>query len=719
MTAAGSGYGQLVLADAPITKPEQDLLGRDDFARALAEAMVAMPADDGLVVGLCGTWGSGKTSALNLVRYYLGQLDETPRVLVFNPWWFSESDDLLLRFLTQFASAVDRQGVRASQLREALRKYGGVVASAAKLVPGGQLGGELMQQLARALPDDNAAELRERISDLLRKSGERFVVIVDDIDRLCASEVRQVFQLVKAVADFPNTIYLMAFDPEVVVGALDEIHAAGGKGYVDKIVQVEFQLPPPDREQVRMIFTERLNGLLRATVDVDVDEHRWAGFYLDCLDPLLGTVRDVKRYVNALAMTWPLVATEVDLIDFLGVEAIRLRWPQVYRSVLAQKEALVGGVSDSSLSLRRPERDAETHGGVLELLDDEEDRGRCREVLCSLFPRFAYTFDGIRQGTGWEGRWRRERRVCSADHFDVYFRLAVAPDAVSETELRELLTLAADPRALADRFRRLAEERARGRGVSRARIALDRLLDHIPDGLYPRDLARLLTGLYIVADELIELNDRESFVPFGNDTVINWAVQRAVSALEDQPAKLGFLIPLVDSSPSLSAAVLLVGYLEHGAEKQAEMPEAERILDEAGLSALRERALQRIRAAGLCGSLRERPALAHVLAAWARWGNVEEAQRFVSRWVADERGLADFIASSLGYSLGELPAGGTAEPGVRIGVEWARYFPNMAEARARAEALLSALPEWLTPLHCSAIRQFLTATGTGPSEEND
>ncbi len=51
----------------------------------------------------------------------------------------------------------------------------------------------------------------------------KIIVSIDDIDRLSEEEIIAVFQLVKALGDFPNTIYILAFDYDVVVRALGKI----------------------------------------------------------------------------------------------------------------------------------------------------------------------------------------------------------------------------------------------------------------------------------------------------------------------------------------------------------------------------------------------------------------------------------------------------------------------------------------------------------------
>ena len=60
---------------------------------------------------------------------------------------------------------------------------------------------------------------------------------------LIAPEIRQMFQLVKLLGDFPNTIYLLAFDREVVVESLKSVQEGVGEEYLEKIVQIPFELP--------------------------------------------------------------------------------------------------------------------------------------------------------------------------------------------------------------------------------------------------------------------------------------------------------------------------------------------------------------------------------------------------------------------------------------------------------------------------------------------
>ncbi|MFP1684734.1 P-loop NTPase fold protein [Gardnerella leopoldii] len=54
------------VADKPIEKADEDLLGRSDFAKQFGKSICEYDSKDGLVIGLYGKWGSGKTSIINM-----------------------------------------------------------------------------------------------------------------------------------------------------------------------------------------------------------------------------------------------------------------------------------------------------------------------------------------------------------------------------------------------------------------------------------------------------------------------------------------------------------------------------------------------------------------------------------------------------------------------------------------------------------------------------
>jgi ABC-type glutathione transport system ATPase component len=85
-----------VRGDNPIRRPDEDTLGRSTTATLFARQVLALDVSEGVVVGVLGRWGSGKTSFVNLARAEFERAGAS--ILDFNPWmlagrtnWWSRS----------------------------------------------------------------------------------------------------------------------------------------------------------------------------------------------------------------------------------------------------------------------------------------------------------------------------------------------------------------------------------------------------------------------------------------------------------------------------------------------------------------------------------------------------------------------------------------------------------------------------------------------------
>ena len=91
-------------SDKPIKGKDFDQLNRTNFSRRLAEAILSYTDTDNFTIGLCGKWGTGKTSVLNMVLEEISNLassletDEKPIIVSFNPWNYSDQAQLTTQF---------------------------------------------------------------------------------------------------------------------------------------------------------------------------------------------------------------------------------------------------------------------------------------------------------------------------------------------------------------------------------------------------------------------------------------------------------------------------------------------------------------------------------------------------------------------------------------------------------------------------------------------
>jgi predicted KAP-like P-loop ATPase len=122
---------------------------------------------------------------------------------------------------------------------------------------------------------------------------------MDDIDRLTVEEIGRLFWLVKMVADLPNVVYVLVYDRDVVVRALDSLFDGHGLAYLERIVQATVDLPLPGPRAVKreldLYVREVPEGVSRADVATAID-----GLWNGCLEVLVPTLRHAKLLVNAI-----------------------------------------------------------------------------------------------------------------------------------------------------------------------------------------------------------------------------------------------------------------------------------------------------------------------------------------------------------------------------------------------------------------------------------
>src|SRR5881396_2033886 len=77
--------------DSPWSPGSPDLLGRRGFAKRVANTILGGARDSGLVIGIYGPWGEGKTSLLRMIEEECRERSSeglSVDTLWFNPWYF-------------------------------------------------------------------------------------------------------------------------------------------------------------------------------------------------------------------------------------------------------------------------------------------------------------------------------------------------------------------------------------------------------------------------------------------------------------------------------------------------------------------------------------------------------------------------------------------------------------------------------------------------------
>ncbi len=432
----------IYVSDSPLRNPNQDRLGRRSFAQMVAGMVADQFGSASGVVGIYGKWGEGKTTLLHFIDDAL-DTDHADRVLAvwFNPWRFPDEPRLMSMF---FASLAKELGESISSFREFsgdfLQKY---VAGMVPSVYGFDVNKPL-ETLGGLLSSVELEKLKERVNDILKESGRRVVIFMDDLDRLDREEIKAVFRLVKLTADFENTTYILSFDPKNVSLVLGEAYGKGdeasGRSFLEKIVQVPLQLPLAPKTALRQICFAGVDAALDAAgIELDTSESQRFVLHFDKgIEVQLSTPRQGKRYANVLRVALASLKDQVNTVDLMLIEAIRVFYPDLYDAIRDHPGLFLQEAADEKESGRRAEV-------VRKAVENEssEAMNAVRDVQEALFPRSVSS--GF--GPNWERPWAEEKRIASRDYFYRYFSYGIGPEDISETDLDSLLNTAASGEA--------------------------------------------------------------------------------------------------------------------------------------------------------------------------------------------------------------------------------------------------------------------------------
>ena len=313
--------------DNPIRDADADVLGRTATAKSFAGHILELDASEGAAVGVFGPWGSGKTSFINLARTEFEQA-EIP-VLDFNPWMFSGTEQLVGRFFDELSAELRLRDF--AKVGKALKKYGDALTAPLSLL-GVPLVKELVTAALKTVGSVTSVNQRRKdVEDALRKCERPIIVVLDDVDRLSVSEIRDVFKLARLTGSFPNLIYIVLCDRLRVEQALDE-DGLSGRDYLEKIIQWPFDLPGASEHILGQQLREEIDSAREDITNHGLfDGWVWFDVFREIVRPLIRNMRDVRRYAAAIRGTVAGLEGKIALADVLGLEAIRIFMPDVFK----------------------------------------------------------------------------------------------------------------------------------------------------------------------------------------------------------------------------------------------------------------------------------------------------------------------------------------------------------------------------------------------------
>lgn len=433
-----------ILTDTPVSKYSEDKFQRYDFAKHIANTIVETTYGEGVVIGIYGAWGEGKTSVLNFIESELANHNGII-CIKFNPWRYSDESVLLFSFFNKLSKALKKQLLnKREQVGKFLRSGSSVLGYDIPKV--GDIS-KAINAIGNLLGKYDLEDLKNRLNKTIVDSSKKLVVFIDDIDRLDKNEIYSIFRLIKLSADFSNTTYILSFDEKIVASAIGCRFGSGddksGRDFLEKIVQVPLNIPKANSEALQKYCFELINRIFDVhKIEVQDDELKSFGYqFTTNIVSNLETPRMAVRYANSLSFSLPFLNKEVNLSDLLLIEAIKIFYPKHYYFIKQNPNYFISDYKDL---IRKSDDDKkEQIKSKFEELGKEYSihQQKCIfDLLQHLFPYLKEAYDGWDMSSYVVLNLYKNKNIGSPKYFSRYFSYVVSVGDISDVEFNKFMS---------------------------------------------------------------------------------------------------------------------------------------------------------------------------------------------------------------------------------------------------------------------------------------
>jgi hypothetical protein len=327
------------ISDTEINDKEGDLLNLYPQAENFAERVFNQGSSDSIVFGIDAPWGIGKSSFVNFcLRHWEKKHHEEILVYNFNPLRYENTSNFLEKFIDGLVRAIQKD-VFIPEIKPLISKYSRFIKSSKGTIS--ILGCNIEIAPGNYTVDDAFEDLELS----LKHFKQKIIIVVDDLDRLSFSAIKEVLFAIKKSFILPNISYVLCYDTENI-NALEEKKPDTEKitEFLEKFVNVKISLYLDDLTLINYI--DNLSAVFQGNSQVDPilvskaigglkdilrsDEYH---FYL----PFIGDIRKIKKLINT-CLLFELEKTDFDNSDFNKQDLINLflvyiNYPNIFRKI--------------------------------------------------------------------------------------------------------------------------------------------------------------------------------------------------------------------------------------------------------------------------------------------------------------------------------------------------------------------------------------------------
>jgi len=328
------------IPDIELNDTKYDLLNFTERASGFAERVYNNGSSKSFVYGLDAPWGIGKSTFINFcIEHWSKKYKDEVLVYKFSPLRYAGDANLLDVFINGLIQTIQKDSF-VPEVRPLISKYSRLLKEVSRFsflgirIPALDVGYSI---------DDAFNDL----SKVLSHFDKKVIIIVDDLDRIELSEIKNVLFIIRKSFILPNISYVLCYDTENI-GVLDPETPAIEvvEEFLEKFINIKISLFL-DKKSLSKYVSDNLAVALSNKLVDPLPVRQAIGGLKDIYNspeyhnylPFIGDVRKLKRLINTVILFDFHVSpidfekTDFNKRDLIHLLLIYIHYPNIFRKI--------------------------------------------------------------------------------------------------------------------------------------------------------------------------------------------------------------------------------------------------------------------------------------------------------------------------------------------------------------------------------------------------
>lgn len=265
-----------IFSDEPILEPNGDnFFYFQEYANTISDIIAYKENRTPLTIGIYGSWGTGKTSLMRLIKHNLERKPKYDgknefrkcKAVWFQAWRYADEDKILAALIEEIFRTMEGDNLLENikaQLEKTTKSLSprGILSELSCFMSGGNVDitkffADLEYKKMLSFVDTfdrffldlvycYVMGVKTHKGATMDDGKGALAIFIDDLDRCPKERILKVLEAIKLFLDKKGCVFVIGADNDIIRDALEASYPSGADRFMEKIVQLSFTLPKMD-----------------------------------------------------------------------------------------------------------------------------------------------------------------------------------------------------------------------------------------------------------------------------------------------------------------------------------------------------------------------------------------------------------------------------------------------------------------------------------------